>query len=51
VRARRRLQQSENFEELEQLCACDRDGRQIGVPTSSLDEALDYIRELAHTFG
>ena len=51
ARARRRLQQSEHFEELQLLCECDRDGRQTGVTAPDLDEALDYIRELSRTFG
>ncbi len=51
ARARRRLQQSESFEELRLLAECDRDGRQVGVPVADLDEALEYIRELTHTFG
>ncbi len=51
ARARRRLQQSEYYEEFEILCACDRDGRQVGVEVPDVDEALDYIRELATTFG
>ncbi len=51
VRARRRLQQSENYEELLLLAECDRDGRAVGVAVADLDEALEYVRELAHTFG
>ena len=51
TRARRRLQQSESFEELKLLGECDRDGRQVGVSVCELDEALEYIRQLAHTFG
>lgn len=51
VRARRRLQRSEYFEEFELLCACDRDGRQVGVEVPDVDAALDYIRDLAITFG
>ncbi len=51
ARARRRLQQSEDYEELLNLCRCDRDGRQIGVDAPELEEALDYIRNLAETFG
>ena len=51
ARARRRLQRSENYEELLTLCRCDRDGRQIGVEAPELDEALDYIRNLSETFG
>lgn len=51
ARAHRRLKESESYEELVLLARCDRDGRQIGVQTPELDEALDYIRELATTFG
>lgn len=50
-RARRRLQSCESFEELMQLCRCDRDGRQAGVEAPELEEALDYIRDLGVTFG
>lgn len=46
-RARRRLEESEHFEELMLLVRCDRGGRQAGVETPDLDEALDYLRELA----
>jgi len=51
ARARRRLQKSEDFEELQLLAECDRDGRQVGVQTCDLEEALDYVRDLAATFG
>jgi predicted HD phosphohydrolase/predicted nucleotidyltransferase len=51
ARARRRLQQSEHFEELQLLCECDRDGRQVGVTAPDLEEALEYIRELSRTFS
>ncbi len=51
LRARRRLQQSENFEDLKLLCECDRDGRQVGVEVPDMDDALDYVRDLADTFG
>lgn len=50
ARARRRLQSNENFEELMQLCECDRAGRQSGVQCSELEEALDYIRQLSDQF-
>ena len=50
-RAHRRLKESESYEELVLLARCDRDGRQVGVQAPELDEALDYIRELATTFG
>jgi hypothetical protein len=51
ARARRRLQQNESYEELVLLARCDRGGRQSGVQAPELEEALDYIRELAVTFG
>jgi hypothetical protein len=51
ARAHRRLQQSEDYEELLLLGRCDRLGRQAGVQAPELDEAFDYLRELAHTFG
>jgi HD domain len=50
-RAHRRLQESENYEELLLLCRCDRAGREQGVAVPELDEALDYIRDLAQSFG
>ena len=51
VRARRRLEQSESFEELLLLGECDRAGRQAGVPAPELDEAIEYLRELARMCG
>jgi predicted HD phosphohydrolase/predicted nucleotidyltransferase len=51
VRARRRLQRCESYEELLLLCRCDRDGRQAGVQAPELEEALDYVRDLSITFG
>ena len=49
VRSRRRLEESENFEELMLLAQCDRAGRQVGVPASDVEDALDYLRELAES--
>jgi hypothetical protein len=51
TRARRRLEQSEHFEELLLLAECDRAGRQAGVVAPELNEALDYLRELGRMFG
>ena len=51
VRAKRRLQRCESYEELILLARCDRAGRQVGVPVPELEEALDYVRDLAVTFG
>lgn len=51
VRARRRLRESESYEELILLSRCDRAGRQQGVAAPELDEALEYVRDLVHTFG
>ncbi len=51
LRAQRRLRASESYEELLVLAQCDRQGRAVGVPVSDLDEALDYLRELAQMCG
>jgi len=51
ARMRRRLEADENFEELMILSECDRDGRQRGVVTPDIQEALDYIRDLADEHG
>lgn len=47
VRARRRLEESEYFEELAVLAECDRRGRAVGVRVPDVAEALHYLRELA----
>lgn len=51
VRAKRRLQQSENYDELILLSRCDRAGRVAGVEATELEEALDYLRSLGTAFG
>jgi predicted HD phosphohydrolase/predicted nucleotidyltransferase len=51
ARARRRLEASEDYEELKLLVRCDRAGRACGVPTPELVEAIEYLRELARTCG
>ena len=51
ARARRRLQQSDDFEELMLLQQCDRDGREPGVEVPDLDDALDELRELSQMCG
>ncbi len=50
VRARRRLEQNESYHELVLLGECDRAGRQIGVQTTELEEALDYVREISDSY-
>lgn len=50
-RARRRLAESEHFEELLLLARCDRRGRTAGVAVSELEEALAYIRDLEGNWG
>jgi len=50
-RARRRLAESESFEDLVLLARCDRQGRAVGVEAPELEEALEYVRELARTCG
>jgi hypothetical protein len=50
ARARRRLEQSEHYDDLVLLGECDRAGRQPGVEAPELDEALNYLRELGQMF-
>jgi hypothetical protein len=50
-RAKLRLQEDESYDELILLGKCDRTGRQRGVMTSRLEDVLDYVRDLAVTFG
>lgn len=51
ARAHRRLRENENYDDLLLLSDCDRGGRQIGVMVPDVDEALDYVRELADMCG
>ncbi len=51
VRARRRLEASDDFDELLLLAECDEQGRAVGVAVPDVEEALDYLRELAATCG
>ena len=50
-RSLRRLQASEDYDELLLLARCDRQGRCKGVQVSDVDDALDYLRELAAMCG
>ena len=47
----RRLRENESYPELLALGQCDREGRQTGVQTTNVEDALDYIRGLSGTFG
>ena len=51
ARSRRRLAASDDYEELQLLVECDRDGRSRGVEVPDVTEALEYLRELARTCG
>lgn len=51
ARARRRLEESEHFEELTLLAQCDREGRAVGVRVPEISEALQYLRKLADACG
>jgi predicted HD phosphohydrolase len=51
ARAKRRLQQSEYYDDLLLLSECDRDGRVPGVAVPEVDDALEYIRDLAKMYG
>lgn len=50
ARKHRRLRENENYEDLVLLGELDRAGRQQGVETTELDEALDHIRSIADQF-
>ena len=47
ARAKRRLSDSENYEDLLLLSEVDQAGRKRGAVVCSVDEALDYIRSAA----
>ena len=51
ARARRRLKESPDYDDLLTLARCDRAGRQPGAQAPELEESLDYVRELSRTFG
>lgn len=51
ARSNRRLREHPDFEELELLSRCDKAGRVRGVPAPEVEEALDYIRDLARMYG
>lgn len=46
ARAHRRLRENESYDELILLGECDRAGRVPGAETTSLEDALDYIKSL-----
>ncbi|MEI8211131.1 MAG: HD domain-containing protein [Planctomycetota bacterium] len=46
ARAHRRLRENESYDELLLLGECDRGGRICGIETTSLEEAIDYLRSL-----
>jgi hypothetical protein len=51
VRARRRLEAHEDFDELILLSECDLAGRECGVEVPEVDEALEHLRDLAGEDG
>ena len=51
ARAERRLREHPDFEELELLSKCDKGGRQRGMQVPDLEEALDYIKDMARLYG
>ncbi len=51
VCAERRLRANESYEELLQLAECDDQGRQVGVQVPDVEEALEYLRDLAQMCG
>ena len=51
VRSRRRLQASEDYDDLVLLAQCNRAGRGIGVHVPDVPDALDSIRKVAEMCG
>jgi predicted HD phosphohydrolase len=51
VRSRRRLEESESFDELMLLSECDRAGRVRGVAVGDVEDAIEYLRELVDDCG
>jgi hypothetical protein len=51
ARLRRELESSPDFEDLLLLRECDDAGREPGAPVGTVDEALDYLRELERSNG
>jgi len=51
ARARRRLQQHDDFDALVLLGECDRNGRVPGAEVPELEDALDSIRDLSNQYG
>ncbi len=51
AKQRRRLKESEDFDELLLLSELDQAGRQPGATVGTVDEALDYLRELERSNG
>ncbi len=47
ARAHRRLRENESYDELILLGQCDRGGRVCGAETTSLEDAIDYLRQLS----
>ncbi|MEX0977247.1 MAG: HD domain-containing protein, partial [Pirellulales bacterium] len=47
IRARRRLEESEDFDDLVLLGDCDRAGRKQGVQVPDVAEALEHLRDLS----
>jgi hypothetical protein len=51
VRLRRRLEQSESYDELLLLADCDRRGRAVGLRVPDVQDALEYLRDLSDACG
>ncbi|MGD9723973.1 MAG: HD domain-containing protein [Pirellulales bacterium] len=49
MRARRRLEAHEDFDDLMLLCDCDRRGRARGAQVPDVEDAIEHLRELAQS--
>ncbi|HMO14986.1 MAG TPA: HD domain-containing protein [Pirellulaceae bacterium] len=50
-RAKTRLRENESFDELMILAECDRQGRVCGIETTSLEDAIEYLRDISDQFA
>jgi len=47
ARARRRLEASDDYDDLVLLCECDRAGRKKGAEVPDVEEAIEHLREMS----
>ncbi|MCG8450493.1 MAG: hypothetical protein MI725_13065 [Pirellulales bacterium] len=50
ARARRRLENSEDFDELLLLAECDKQGRKLGVKVPDVEDAVQQLRQMSESY-